>query len=75
MKKAVVKTPRVVSPRVPVTETNLKKAALRLLNQRLVSTEMQYVRHVLGTSATQVEMDETVLAVRKMPWSSIVVPE
>jgi hypothetical protein len=36
---------------------------------------MQYVRHVLGTSATQVEMDETVLAVRKMPWSSIVVPE
>jgi hypothetical protein len=61
--------------RIPVTDGNLKKAALRLLDQTLVSTEVQYVKHVLGASATQLVIDETVVAVREMPWTSIVIPE
>lgn len=61
--------------RVTVTETNLRKAAARLLPSKLVSTEMDYIQRVLGTSATQEDLDAKVLAVRKMPWSSIVVAE
>ncbi len=63
------------SPRLRVTDLNLKKASQRLLGQTLVSTEMQYVQRVLGTSATQKEIDDNVLAVRALPWTSIVVPE
>ena len=59
------------SPRLRVTDLNLKKAAQRLLGQSLVSTEMQYVQKVLGASATQQEIDENVLAVRRLPWTSI----
>ena len=63
-------------PLLPVSETNLRKTALRVLNgQRLVSTEVSYILRTLGTKATQVELDKTVLAVRKMPWASIVSPE
>lgn len=63
-------------PLLPVSETNLRKTALRVLNgQRLVSTEVSYILRTLGTKATQVELDKTVLAVRKMPWASIVIPE
>jgi len=61
--------------RIPVSETNVRKAAIRLLPQSLVSTEIQYVQHVLGTSATQAQIDEKVLAVRQMEWSTIVLPE
>jgi hypothetical protein len=68
-------TARVSLQRITVSDGNLKKAALRLLNQSLVSTEMQYVKHVLGASATQVQIDEKVLAVRQMAWSSIVLPD
>ena len=61
--------------RLPVSEVNLRKAATRLLTSALVSTEIAYLQHVLGTSATQVELDDKVMAVRKMPWASIVLPE
>lgn len=57
--------------KLPVSEGNLKKAALRLLLQKLVSPEVQYIQSVLGTSATQEEIDRSVLAVRKMPWASL----
>jgi K+/H+ antiporter YhaU regulatory subunit KhtT len=58
-----------------VSEINLRKTAMRVLGQRLVSTEIHYIQRTLGTSATQQEMDATVIAVRKMPWASIVAPE
>lgn len=62
--------------RIPVSESNLRKAAARLLNnQNLVSTEIQYVQRVLGNTATQKDIDDKVLAVRKMVWSSIVVAD
>ena len=61
--------------RIPVSEINLKKAALRLLNQTLVSSEVHYVQRVLGHSATQTDIDANVLSVRKLPWSSIVVDD
>jgi hypothetical protein len=61
---------------LPVSETNLRKTALRVLNgQRLVSTEVAYIGRTLGTKATQTMLDATVLEVRKMPWSSIVLAE
>ncbi|HEY3052815.1 MAG TPA: hypothetical protein VGK04_05435 [Thermoanaerobaculia bacterium] len=60
---------------MPVSETNLRKAALRLLGQKLVSTEVQYIQRTLGATATQQELDATVVAVRKMPWASIVIGE
>ena len=58
-----------------VTDSNLRKAALRLLGQPLVSTEVQYVQRTLGNSATQQDMDDKILAVRKMPWASIVLAD
>ncbi|HSN69602.1 MAG TPA: hypothetical protein VLV48_10170 [Thermoanaerobaculia bacterium] len=58
--------------KLPVTEGNIKKAALRLLSQKLVSTEVYYIQHVLGNRATQEDIDTNVLAVRKLPWASIV---
>lgn len=63
------------SARVSVSETNLTKAALRLLNHRLVSPEIVYVQQQLGRTATQEAIDDLVIAVRKMPWSSIVTEE
>lgn len=66
---------RSVSASVVVSETNLRKTAIRVLGQRLVSTEIAYIQRTLGSSATQQELDATVLAVRKMPWASIVAPE
>ncbi|MDQ6802922.1 MAG: hypothetical protein M3041_19125 [Acidobacteriota bacterium] len=63
-------------PTVPVSETNLRKTALRVLNgQRLVSTEVSYILRTLGAKATQQQLDTTVLQVRKMPWTSIVQAE
>jgi len=61
--------------KVSVSESNVGKAALRLLSQRLVSTEVSYVQRVLGTTASQADIDAQVIAVRKLPWSSIVLPE
>jgi len=70
-KKAVV----VRVAKISVTEANLAKASLRLLSQRLVSSEMAYVQRTLGATASQADIDAQVLAVRKMPWSSIVIPD
>lgn len=61
--------------RVAVSELNLRRAATRLLGGSLVSTEVSYIQRELGTKATQEELDAKVVAVRKMPWASIVVPE
>lgn len=66
-------TPR--EPKVSVSDANIAKAALRLLSQRLVSTEIQYIQRTLGASATHQELDAKVLAVRKMPWADIALPE
>ncbi|HEY8132819.1 MAG TPA: hypothetical protein VII12_13125 [Thermoanaerobaculia bacterium] len=69
--------PRVISKKttVPVSEGNIGKAAIRLLGQRLVSPEVMYVQRTLGPSATQQELDDKVLAVRKMPWAKLAVTD
>jgi len=61
------------SKAIAVSERNLQSAAVRLLpkHNRLVSTEVDYLRRVLGDRATQGEIDEKVLAVRKLPWSKL----
>jgi len=61
--------------KVPVNDSNLKKAAIRLLGQRLVSNESLYIRSKLAPSVTQQEMDDSVLAVRKLPWATIAIVE
>jgi hypothetical protein len=66
---------KTTAKKLPVSATNIAKAASRLLSQRLVSTEIDYIQRTLGTSSTQETLDNTVLAVRSLPWSSIVVPE
>jgi hypothetical protein len=75
MKVAAVKKKKITEAKLTVSESNIAKAALRLLSQRLVSTETAYIQRVLGNSATQQAIDDQVLAVRKMPWSSIVIPD
>ncbi len=59
---------------ITVSERNLQNAAIRLLpkHNKLVSTEVEYLRRVLPDKATQVEIDEKILAVRKLPWSELV---
>ncbi|MGZ5472598.1 MAG: hypothetical protein ACXW31_01705 [Thermoanaerobaculia bacterium] len=59
---------------VSVSERNLQNAATRLLpkHNRLVSSEVDYLRRVLGDRATQVEIDEKVVLVRRLPWRDIV---
>ncbi len=59
---------------VSVSERNLQTAALRLLprNNKLVSSEVQYLRRVLGERATQESIDEKVQLVRRLKWSEIV---
>ena len=56
---------------VTVSERNLQSAAQRLLpkHNKLVSSEVDYLRRVLGDKATQHDIDEKVLLVRKLPWS------
>lgn len=73
--KAVAVTRAVKAAKVPVSELNLRKAAARLLTSKLVSTEVVYIQRILGASATQEDLDAKVLAVRALPWSSIVVPD
>jgi len=71
-----MKKPAVVrEAMVAVTDMNLRKSAMRLLGQRLVSPEIFYVQNELGGKATQSAIDDAVRAVRKMPWAKIVVPE
>ncbi len=61
--------------KLAVSAANITKAASRLLSQRLVSTEIDYIQRTLGNSSSQQQIDATILAVRKLPWSSIVIPE
>jgi hypothetical protein len=70
MDEKAKRTPKVVS----VSERNLQSAAVRLLpkHNKLVSTEVDYLRRVLGDRATQQQIDEKVMAVRKLPWSTLV---
>ena len=65
---------RKISKLITVSDRNLQSAATRLLpkHNKLVSPELLYLRHVLGDKATQVEIDEKVVAVRRLPWSEIV---
>ncbi|HKS24922.1 MAG TPA: hypothetical protein VJZ76_19155 [Thermoanaerobaculia bacterium] len=58
---------------ITVSERNLQSAAQRLLpkHNKLVSSEVDYLRRVLGDKATQHEIDEKVMLVRKLPWSEI----
>ena len=59
---------------VSVSERNLQTAAVRLLpkHNKLVSSEVDYLRRVLGDRATQSAIDEKVQLVRTLPWSEIV---
>jgi hypothetical protein len=70
MSEKVTRAPKLIT----VSERNLQNAALRLLpkHNKLVSPEVDYLRRVLGDKATQNEIDEKVLAVRKLPWAEIV---
>jgi hypothetical protein len=61
--------------KLSVSAANIAKAASRLLSQRLVSTEVDYIQRTLAASCTQDELDAGVLGVRKLPWSSISVPD
>ena len=69
-----VQTTPKISKLVTVSERNLQSAAIRLLpkNNKLVSSEVEYLRRVLGDKATQREIDEKVQLVRRLPWSDIV---
>lgn len=66
----IKRTPKMVT----VSERNLQNAAVRLLpkHNKLVSPEVEYLRRVLGDKATQGEIDEKVVLVRKLPWGEIV---
>ncbi|PYQ53178.1 MAG: hypothetical protein DMF59_02460 [Acidobacteria bacterium] len=68
--KVTTRPPKMIT----VSERNLQNAAVRLLpkHNRLVTPEVDYLRRVLGEKATQSEIDEKVLAVRKLPWAEIV---
>lgn len=72
-KKAAAVRTRVA--KVPVSELNIRKTAARLLSTTLVTPEVYYIQRELGASATQIDLDAKVLAVRGMPWTSIVIPE
>jgi hypothetical protein len=68
--KVTTRAPKMIA----VSERNLQNAAIRLLpkHNRLVTPEVDYLRRVLGEKATQSDIDEKVLAVRKLPWAEIV---
>jgi hypothetical protein len=75
MVKAKVSAPIERKSKIPVSELNIRKTAARLLGAKLVSTEIFFVQRELGTSATQEAVDAKVIAVRHLPWASIVGPE
>ncbi len=64
-----------VKSKIAVSEPNLRKAAARLLSTKLVSAEVAYLQRSLSANVTQEELDKQVLAVRAMPWASIVLPD
>jgi hypothetical protein len=70
MSETVRRTPK----QIAVSERNLQSAAIRLLpkSNKLVSTEVDYLRRVLGDRATQETIDEKVVLVRRLPWREIV---
>jgi hypothetical protein len=70
MSEKVTRAPKLVT----VSERNLQTAAVRLLpkHNKLVSPEVDYLRRILGEKATQREIEEKILQVRKLPWSEIV---
>ncbi len=70
MSEKTLKTTKLIT----VSERNLQSAAIRLLpkHNKLVSSEVEYLRRVLGDRATQIEIDEKVQLVRRLPWSQIV---
>ena len=70
MDEKVKRTPKLIS----VSERNLQNAAVRLLpkHNKLVSSEVDYLRRVLGEKATQAQIDEKVVLVRTLPWREIV---
>ncbi len=59
--------------KLTVSDLNLKKAAIRLLGQKLVSNEVLYIQRNLPATATQEQLDENVLAVRKLKWAEIAI--
>ena len=59
--------------KVPVNDISLKKAAIRLLGQQLVSNETLYIRRQLARTVTQQELDDSVVAVRQLPWAEIAI--
>ena len=75
MKAIKTTTVRKSMAKLPVTEGTITKAAIRLLSQRLVTPEIHYIQRMLGSRATQEEIDINVAAVRKLPWASIVLPD
>ena len=55
-----------------VSEKSIKSSAARVTAQgSLVSAEIMFVQRQLGRSATQEEIDASVVAVRKMKWADI----
>lgn len=66
-----------VPKQISVSERNLQSAASRLFpkHTKLVSSEVDYLRRVLGDRATQAQIDEKVQLVRKLPWRDIVEPQ
>jgi hypothetical protein len=73
--KAIATPKRERKVTIPVSESNINKAAIRLLDAKLVCTEIQYVQRELGNSATQEDVDAKVIAVRGLPWASIIQAE
>ncbi|HMC20940.1 MAG TPA: hypothetical protein VKL19_03750 [Thermoanaerobaculia bacterium] len=59
--------------KLPVSDLNLTKTAIRLLGQKLVSNEVLYIQRNLAATATQAQLDDNVLAVRKLPWADIAI--
>ncbi|MGA7614241.1 MAG: hypothetical protein WBX15_03585 [Thermoanaerobaculia bacterium] len=74
-KAATAATPKEKRGKIPVSETNINKAAARLLHAKLVSTEIFYVQRELGSTATQADVDAKVVEVRRLPWESIAMPD
>lgn len=73
--KATTRT-ATVRKTVAVSEANIRKSAKRLLPVgEIVSTEVQYLQRTLSGSVSQEQLDESILAVRKLPWSEIALPE
>lgn len=75
-----MKKPKVIKEivaRVSTSEKILQKAAARLIPDCpvVVCPEVQYLQLVLGPSSTQVQIDEHVVAVRKIPWHAIAISD